>query len=455
MLLLIYLLYRLFSSTTSAAVWNGADVLSLHKGAWNDKDFYLKSTLLQQWLFGYELPDTIMVLRKDGHVWFLATKKKCEFLRPAVARVPEKSPIREIHLLLRNKEDGNAANYEALWEAVAAARVNGEKRAVGVLAKEREANAGTGGMLAPWEAQLTEKADAGEIELKDVANGLSFAQSVKDETELDLMKKSSVLSNKVMKHGYVKKMEEVIDSEEAITHEQLAEFVDEILEDPSKISLKVPKEDVQACYTPIIQSGGKYDLRVSAQSSGDKLSHDVIMVSIGARYRNYCSNIARTFLVDPPQKVTETYEVLLEVQEACLKAMKPGNQFKAVYKAAVSHLKERKGYEYLVEHLPKNLGFCTGLDFRESAMLLSPKSQVTFKKGMTFCLSVGFQNLELSKADVASTVDKSSVRLYLVLVGGCCCRGCSFRPFLFEFNSTGEKVGYVRLADFGHGIDYV
>ena len=410
--------------------------MALHKGALNDDDFYLKSTLLQQWLFGYELPDTIMLLRKDGHVWFLATKKKCDFIKPASKNIPEKSPIKEIHLLLRNKEDGNNGNYDTIWEAVTAARINGEKRVLGVILKEREDNASSGGILAPWEAKLTEKADAGEIEFKDCANGLSFAMSVKDEMELDLMKKSSVLSNKVMKHGYVKKMEEVIDSEEPITHEQLSVFVEEILEDPSKIALKVPKEDVQSCYSPIIQSGGKYDLRVSALSNGDRLSYDVIVVSFGARYRNYCSNIARTFLVDAPQKVTDTYDVLLEVQDACLKAMKPGNQLKAVYKAAISHIKERKGFEYLVDHLPKSLGFCIGLDFRENAMLLSPKNQVGFKQGMVFCLSVGFQNLPLSKSDMTSTSDDSAVSYLLSCQSRC--------QFLANLTKNFHQLHYSR-----------
>lgn len=110
--------------------------------------------------------------------------------------------------------------------------------------------------------------------------------------------------------------------------------------------------------------------------------------------------------------MSETYGVLLEVQEACLAAMKPGNQLKAVYKAAVDYLKERTGYEYLVEHLPKNLGFATGLAFRENAMQLSPKNQAAFKKGMVFCLSVGFQNLNLSTADRASAHEKSAVRFF-------------------------------------------
>ena len=403
-------------------MWNGADCLLLHKGPISDDDVYHKSTLLHQWLFGYELPDTILLLRKDGHAYFLGTKKKCDFLQSAVNKIPEKSPLAALHLMRRNKEDNDEKNYETLMKEAFEARMNGAKRIIGVLLKERDLNIDGGGLLGPWESKLSSMAVEQDVTLVDVAAGISFAMSVKDETELDLMKKSSVLANKVMKHGYVKKMEEVIDSEQTISHEALATYVDEILEDPSKISLKVPKEDVLSCYFPIVQSGGVYDLRVTAQSTSANLSNDVMIVSIGARYKQYCSNITRTFFVDPPKKVSETYDVLLEMQDACLSVMKPGNQLKDVYKAAASYLEEKKGFEYLVQHLPKNLGFCTGLEFRESTMLLSSKSQVTFKKGMVFCLSVGFQDLELKDSDRSSLSDKSPVRLtraLLIFVAQC------------------------------------
>uniref|UniRef100_A0A7S2V990 FACT complex subunit n=1 Tax=Entomoneis paludosa TaxID=265537 RepID=A0A7S2V990_9STRA len=390
----------------NAAVWGAADCLCLNRGPLDeDSNPYLKSAIFHQWIFGYELPDTIVLLTKEGEFYILATKKKCDFIRDASANIPKGSPIKKIHLLLRNKEDSNEENYTTLWKA---GGLGSEERKLGVILKERETNVSSGGILGPWESKLTEAQEAKEVTLVDVAAGLSFAMSIKDESELDLMKRSSILSNKVMKHGYIKKMEDVIDSGEAITHEALASYVDEILENPSKIGLKVAGDDVQSCYYPIVQSGGNFDLKASAQSSEKKLSHDVIMVSLGARYRNYCSNIGRTFLVDPPKKVSENYELLLEMQEACLEVMRPGKPAKAVYKAAVSFLQDKD--ESLVKHLPKTLGFASGLDFRDSSFLLSAKNPASIREGMVFCLNVGLQNLELSESDRSASSDKSPVK---------------------------------------------
>ena len=398
--------FALLFQHDSNTVWGGADCLFLHRGALDDDNPYLKSSVLHQWIFSYELPDTIIVLTKGGDFYMLATKKKCEFIRPAADTLQKKtSGIQNIHLLVRNKES-NTENYDKLWKA---AGLDKGKLQVGVIMKERASNLSGGGILAPWETKLTEAQEAEEVALVDVTAGISFVMSVKDAVELDLMKKSSVLSNKVMKHGYVKKMEQIIDSEKTITHEDLATYVEEILEDPSIIGLKVPQEDVQSCYFPIIQSGGNYDLKVSAQSTSDKLSSDIITVSFGARYRSYCSNIARTFLVDPPKKVSETYEILLELQEACLAAMTPGQPIKAVYKAATKFLEDRA--PHLVGHLTKNLGFATGIDFREQNFILSSKNSATIKEGMVFCLNIGLQDVELTEEDRNASADKSPVSL--------------------------------------------
>ena len=418
--------------------------------------------MFHQWLFGYELPDTIVLIREDGHIWICATKKKCEFVRPAVDKGGEDFVI---HLLLRNKEDSNLENYKTLLaQATSTAKEeNGENGAaenglsapkVGVFAKERGANRENGGILAPWEKKLDGAVEEKAIEIVDVAPSLALIMGQKDETERDLMKKSSVLSNKVMKHGFVKRLEEIIEDETKITHESLASEIEAILEDPSKIKLQVPTSDVQTCYFPIIQSGGTYDIRVSAQSTSDNLSPDIITVSFGARYKLYCSNIARTFLVDPPKKVSETYEILLEMQDACLEAMRPGNPLKAVHKAAVSFL-QKNGHDDLVTKLPKNLGFAQGLDFRDSTLTLSAKNNVQFKDGMVFCLAIGFSDLDLSERDRENTPSNCPVSTYVVsclymqhivvVIHSCWCR--------FGL-CTGQETIQIRTFVVGYGQHY-
>jgi len=393
-------------------LWGGAKSLCLNRSSLNEDEPYIRSVVFHHWLFGYELPDTAVLITDDGHLWICATKKKCEFLQPAV----DQDEDFKIHLLLRNKEDGNASNYDTLLKHAHARGSDNNK--VGVFLKERTTNTSNGGIVGGLEGRLDTAVQEELIELVDVSPAMALVMGSKDETERDLMKKSSVLSNKVMKHGFVKKLEEIIEEETSVTHEALATEIEQILEDPNKIKLNVPTEDVQSCYFPIVQSGGNYDIRVSAQSSSEKLKPDIIVVSLGARYKMYCSNIARTFLVDPPKKVTEMYELLLELQEACLEQMKPGNQLKTVYKAAISYL-QKNGHEDLITKLPKNLGFSQGLDFRDSTLSLSPKNGVSFKKGMTFCLAIGFQDLELTSDDLDGTPDNSAVkklRKYSLLV---------------------------------------
>ena len=56
---------------------------------------------------------------------------------------------------------------------------------------------------------------------------------------------------------------------------------------------------VEICYSPIIQSGGNYQLRFSTVSDDERLHFGTIICCLGVRYKSYCSNIVRTMFVEP------------------------------------------------------------------------------------------------------------------------------------------------------------
>jgi len=452
-----------FSKHRSTPAWSDATILNLSHGPLGDDDTdttYWKSTILHQYMFGYEIPDLVMLLKtvvvKDNNdddndnddddvtktnnntsleLHILATKKKIAFLEPAEKYITKKKEKQHsIVFYTKNKGDNNQANYEALWKAVVGDESEngggeeedgGEKEnkvvVVGTLLKEMESNISRGpsALVGIWERDYLQTNAAAassdddddkkkKISLVDCSAGLSHVWSVKDEVELDLMKKSSVLSNKILKHGGIPQLETIINEDKPLTHEALATKIDGMIEDPSAINLKIPPDDVASCYFPIVQSGGKYDFRVSAMSSESMLRYDVICVSLGARYQNYCSTIARTFLVDAPKAVSQTYELLLGMHESCRGAMVPGKPLKHVYQAAQAFLQNER--PDLVSNLPKNLGFGMGLEFRDSQYILNAKNGTLFREGMVFTLNSVLQNLELTDKEKASTPSESAIK---------------------------------------------
>ena len=179
--------------------------------------------------------------------------------------------------------------------------------------------------------------------------------------------------------------------------------VEAIIFDPNKIGIKISNDSVDSCYEPIIQSGGKYDIRVSVTSNSDNLSPDIVICSLGARYKNYCANISRTYMVDAPSKVQKTYATLIGLFDTCLEQMIPGHEFKDVYEAAKAYLTKRD--PNLLSHLPKNFGSVIGLEFRDTNLLLNANNSSKFADGMILNLSLGLHNVPLAPEDKTRAVE--------------------------------------------------
>lgn len=131
-------------------------------------------------------------------------------------------------------------------------------------------------------------------------------------------------------------------------------------------------------------------------SNENNLKAGVITASLGMRYKSYCSNIGRTFFIDPHKSQEENYTFLLELQKRALSKMTPGTQLSKVYETVVDFVRKTK--PDLEEKLSKNLGFSTGIYFRDSTFMINQKSTRKFAKGMVFNLAIGFTDIKDPKS---------------------------------------------------------
>jgi nucleosome binding factor SPN SPT16 subunit len=203
------------------------------------------------------------------------------------------------------------------------------------------------------------------------------------------------------------KLESVIDRGTKMTNQELADLVDEKVgneeKDPdmklwkknpqlgevsydcsdstdwqtgrTSADIKVDWQSVEWGVNPIVQSGGKYDVRLSAVSADGNIKPGVVTCTMGVRYKTYSSVMSRTFMIDPTpvsyisfsdirrrlkRKLTEQqqekyYSWLLEARDEAFKQLKPGAIAKDVYAAVQSLVAKKSGT--LGQGFGKTIGF--------------------------------------------------------------------------------------------------
>ncbi|CEG70970.1 hypothetical protein RMATCC62417_06776 [Rhizopus microsporus] len=370
---------------TDTESFQNVDAIALVIG---DDDFenpYRKSIALQTWLLGHPFFQTLWII-KPNQVTVVCSHKKAD----AIETVKQGDKQIPVNVIRRGKNlEENIELYKSVIEDL-------NNKRVGVVVKDKF----SGKNIEEWKkACETFKKNYEEI---DISTAIGVCLAEKDEEEVRNVRTAAKVSSNVMQYYFVPEMSTLIDEEKPITHEKLSNNTEEVLEDPNMLSrIKLPPEvdndkDLDWCYTPIIQSGGKFDLRSSAASNNEKLYPGVIICSLGLRYKFYCSNIGRTFLIDPTKVQEKNYEFLLEVQNKVLDSIRDGVKIKDIYQRAISLVRAKR--PDLEKNFTKNVGFGMGIEFREANYVLNAKNNRELKNGMIINVQVGFSDLVNPKA---------------------------------------------------------
>ncbi|CAI5437616.1 unnamed protein product [Caenorhabditis angaria] len=339
----------------------------------NNDNPYTKSSAFHTWLLGHEIIDTVLLFTKK-RIHILGSNRKADFFNPVVGesshgKVP---PVKAYH---RDKSDKDAANFQKFIGFIEGAEI-------GAFIKDKFDSE----FISLWNKALEEKS----INKVDLSIAFTHIFAIKDDKELALIRKSALATTSVWsiaKNKYV----EIIDQERRVRHSVLSSDIATLIK---QTKLPGGKYNVDTSYDPIVMSGGTYSFKWNHDSTESHLSSQfgTIITSFGARLEDYCTNVTRTMIIFPSTEMEAAYEAIYATEQAVISALKPGAVLSDVYKIGLKTLEEKN--PKLVENLnKKELGFSTGIEFRESRLSISPKCDEKVEAGMVFIVYIGVDNL--------------------------------------------------------------
>lgn len=359
-----------------------ADSIVVAVGRIEEKDN--KSKSLETWLFGIEISDILMVFCRST-IFFLASRKKIDYLKP-LKKHSTSGNLPNVDLLIREKGDGNKDSWDKIMQGI---KSSGKGSQVGLFMKDKFA----GDFFSECQEKIF--SNANDFTKVDISKEIAVILAVKEDLEIQYIKYAASTTENAYVKMLLKELKTIIDKEKKVAHRRLSEKLHTAISDNSARYLDIPTSEakyIYTCYTPIIQSGGTYNLKFSAVSNNDNIHCQGLIIScVGLRYKSYCSNISRTLMIAPTEEQKKNYGFLVKLSDELINGLTDGVVLSDLYDGIVQRVKKER--PDLVDKLTKNFGYVTGLEFREGHLVIGPKTDLKAKKNMTFIVSIGFSDI--------------------------------------------------------------
>ncbi|KAF7459023.1 transcriptional elongation factor FACT140 [Cryptosporidium felis] len=363
------------------------------KGSSREDGVIYKSMTLHYWLFGFEFSDTLILLTRGRKLLIVTSQKKVGILRQLIEDSPENSQSVEIILIERKgnlKE--SLENQKDLFSTV--------MESASFIGRVEPTGLQDGQFASQCEELFSKDGWLAQKEIVMVNSAVDYILCYKDEVELTLCKKAATLSVQMLKGVLLQRIETILDKELKESHKSIGRRAEVALDDKEihkvwQTKYNLDPEDIDLVYS-LVQSGSNFELKAVENSDENLcLTSGCIILSVGSKYREYCANITRTYFLNSTEEQKKLYSYCLELMDDLISRLKEGTSFIELYSGIYQRITNEKGAD-LAQKFVKIMGHCIGIEFREPSLIISSRSSpdILVQKGMTFNLSIGFNNLD-------------------------------------------------------------
>lgn len=209
-----------------------------------------------------------------------------------------------------------------------------------------------------------------DSEFLDVSESFAKTRLVKDEFEINLIKKACEIADEVME-----KIPQIL-------HDDMYEF-----ELAAEIGYLMQKNGADKPAFDTISSFGKNTSEPHYSHGTTRLKKgDFVLCDFGACFRKYNSDITRTFVFGKAsEKQKDMYETVLEAQRIGFDTVKPGSKAHEVHDAVDSFIEGTKFKGRFIH----STGHSLGLAVHDGDTKLSSDCEVELKENMVFTVEPG------------------------------------------------------------------